>query len=103
MPTTAKKENRIEFRVQTATKEILELAASLQGQTLSAYAVATLVEDARRIIERHNRIQVTHRDHQHFLSVLDHDESPNRALADAAHDYLEQPRSSPRKPSPRKP
>ena len=87
MATNVKKESRIEFRVQAATKEVLEQAASLRGQSLSAYALSTLVENARQVIERANRLEVTARDHRHFLLTLDRQESPNRALAEAARDY----------------
>lgn len=84
MPTSAKRESRIEFRVKAAVKELLEQAATLRGQTLSAYAVATLMEDARRVIECANRVEVSLRDHRHFLATLDCEEAPNRALVEAA-------------------
>lgn len=90
-----KKEARVEFRVQSAIKELLERAASLKGQTLSAYALATLVEDARRIIERASLIEVTQRDHRHLLRLLDSDQKPNRALREAAQDYRSGPPTHP--------
>lgn len=88
MVSSGKRQSRIEFRVQGGDKELLEQAARLRGQTLSAYALATLMEDARRVIEHANRVEVTLRDHQHFLATLDREEEPAPALVEAARSYL---------------
>lgn len=88
MTTPGKRESRLEFRLQVATKELIERAARLRGQTLSAYALATLVEDARRVVDRANRVELTLRDHRHFLAALDRDEEPAPPLVAAAEDYL---------------
>ena len=69
-------------------QQTIEQAAALTGQTLSDFAVSTLVRTARSIIEEHDRTVLSHRDRDRFLALLDDaDACPNEALAGAARKY----------------
>ncbi len=90
MGTAVTRNARLEFRAAAAQKELIERAAFLTGQTVSAYAVSTLVENATQVVEYANRIKLGERDRELFLALLDADAEPNEALRKAAADYRNQ-------------
>jgi uncharacterized protein (DUF1778 family) len=82
---------RLNFRLPSELKQIIEQAAAHTGQTVSDFAVSTLVRNARRVIEEHDRTELTRRDRHLFISLLEDEEAhPNRALAAAARKYKQQ-------------
>ena len=80
-----KKESRLEVRVASRDKKLIERAAFLRGQSVSAYSVSTLIEDARQVIDSADRILLTDRDRDAFLKILD--KGPNQELLEAAREY----------------
>ncbi len=79
---------RLNFRLPSELKQIIEQAAAHTGQTVSDFAVSTLVQNARRLIEEHDRTELTQRDRDAFIKLLDDEKAkPNRALAAAARKY----------------
>ena len=79
---------RLNFRLPSELKQIIEQAAAHTGQTVSDYAVSILVQNARRVIEEHDRTELTLRDREAFIKLLDDATAkPNRALAAAARKY----------------
>ena len=79
---------RLNFRLSSELKGIIEEAAAHMGQTVSDFAVSTLVQNARRVIEEHDRTELTNRDRDVFVNLLDDKKArPNRALAAAAREY----------------
>lgn len=88
MEATKRKDTRLEFRVTSAEKRLIAQAAHLRGQSLSGYAISTLVEDARQVIDNATRIELSNRDRDEFLAILDADDEPNEALTKAAQEYL---------------
>lgn len=91
MATTAKSEARLNFRLPGDLKEVIEQAAAHTGQTVSDFAVSTLVQSARSIIEEHDRTELTNRDRDLFVALLDDPRAkPNKALAAAARKYKKQ-------------
>ena len=89
MEPSSRKEVRIEFRTTQAEKDLIARAAHIKGQTLSAYAVSTLLEDASQVIDSATKIELSSRDRELFLALLDSTEEPNQALREAARGYLE--------------
>ena len=82
---------RLNFRLPSELKQIIEQAAAHTGQTVSDYAVSILVQNARRVIEEHDRTVLTLRDREAFIKLLDDATAkPNRALAAAARKYKRQ-------------
>ena len=79
---------RLNFRLSAELKQTIEEAAARTGQTVSDFAVSTLVETARRVIEQENITRLSKRDRDVFLALLDDDNArPNRALLAAARRY----------------
>lgn len=78
---------RVDFRLSQEHKRMIEQAASVTGQSLSDFAVAHLVEAAQRAIEAATVTQLSIRDRDTFLGLIESDAKPNKALKDAANRY----------------
>ena len=79
---------RLSFRLPLELKQTIEQAAAHLGQDVSDFAVATLVQNARQVIEQFERTELTRRDRDLFIRMLDSERvMPNRALAAAARKY----------------
>ncbi len=84
--TTSTLDARMDFRLPNQAKELIEQAASLTGQSLSDFAVSTLLERARQILQQESVRTLSRRDAERFLAMLDEAE-PNEALRKAAERY----------------
>jgi uncharacterized protein (DUF1778 family) len=71
-------------------KDLIEQAAGLLGQTISAFTVSTLVREARDVVERFGTVSLSDHDRDTFLAALDNPPKPNARLKRAfkAHDKL---------------
>lgn len=88
---TAEKDARLNFRLPAQLKQTIEHAAALAGQTVSDFAVATLLHGARTVLEEHERTELSNRDRDRFVAALnDVGAKPNRALSAAARRYKRQ-------------
>jgi uncharacterized protein (DUF1778 family) len=84
----AKSEARLNFRLTSELKKIIEDAAAQTGQTVSDFAISTLVQASRRILHEQQVTRLTERDRQRFVEMLDDDSTkPNAALTKAAKRY----------------
>lgn len=81
MPT---KTDRLEMRLTTAQKELLERAAAISGQAVTGFALSHLLDTARDVIERHERTTLSLRDGRRFLEILESNATPAPALVAAA-------------------
>lgn len=82
------KDARIDFRLPSDLKEVIEQAATLRGQSLSDFAVSTLVSSAHEVIQQSRVTELSNCDRDIFISVIDDaDAHPNEALIDAAREY----------------
>ena len=90
MPAT-KSDARLNFRLTSELKKTIEEAAAQSGQSISDFAVSTLVQVSRRILHEQQITRLTERDRQLFVEMLD-DQSPkpNAALIKAAKRYKKQ-------------
>lgn len=82
-----KNDARLDFRLNRQLKELIDRAASLLGQSVSDFAIATLVERARHIVQENSTTVLSDRDRDIFLAMLDSDAGPNDALRRAAKHY----------------
>jgi len=83
---TGARDARLNFRLPTDLKEVIEEAAATLGQSVSDFAVSTLVRQARTVIEQRNVTVLGDRDR--FIALLDDaDARPNPALLKAAKRY----------------
>lgn len=78
---------RLDFRLSPEHKSLIERAASIDGQTVSSFVIATLLRAAREAIERSSVTTLSKRDSEAFLEMLDSDAEPNKALKAAAARY----------------
>jgi uncharacterized protein (DUF1778 family) len=78
------------FRLNRRHKALIERAASTLGQSLTEFAVASLIRDASRVLEEQKVTVLTDRDRRVFLSLLASDSEPNAALRKAAAAYRRQ-------------
>ena len=86
---TGARDARLNFRLPTDLKEVIEEAAATLGQSVSDFAVSTLVRQARTVIEQRNVTVLSNRDR--FIALLDDAEArPNPALLKAAKRYKKQ-------------
>lgn len=90
---TSDQDSRLNFRLPANLKHTIEEAAAQLGQSVSDFAVSTLVEKARQVIDDHHATVLSDRDRQRFAKILDdRSAKPNRTLAAAAKRYREQGR-----------
>jgi uncharacterized protein (DUF1778 family) len=66
----------MDFRLPVELKQLIEEAAALRGQAPGDFAVSTLMENAQRVIHQHRVTELTNRDRDIFLALLD-DENPH--------------------------
>jgi len=85
---TTPSDARLNFRLPAELKQTIEEAAARLGQSVSDFAVSTLVRSARDVIEQENITCLSNRDRDRFISLLDKKNiRPNVALAAAARKY----------------
>lgn len=92
MPTTARKKSRkssarFDVRLRSDNNALIEEAATLSGKTISEYVVSTLVQQSTEVLKRHRHIQLSDRDREQFLVLLDASDEPNTSLSQAARKY----------------
>jgi uncharacterized protein (DUF1778 family) len=83
----AARDARLEARVSTAQKSLLQHAAALSGRTLSEFVVASAQEAARRVIAEHESIRLSREEQLAFVQALLSPSEPNARLKRAAKAY----------------
>jgi uncharacterized protein (DUF1778 family) len=83
MATTASN-TRLDVRLGEEQKRLIERAAGVMGQTVSAFTVSTLVNHAGEVVERFGMLRLSDRDRDAFLDALDNAPKPNARLRKAA-------------------
>ena len=81
--------SRLDVRMHSESKKLIEKAAHLLGLKPSDYARITLEKEAKRILEDSYSIKLTERDWSRFIQILDEEALPNEALMNAALKYEE--------------
>ena len=79
------KNDRIDVRVSSDVKQLIEKAAQYRGLSISAFATSVLVENAKQVIEESNTISLSERDQEIFIQALDR--APGTSLVRAATRY----------------
>jgi uncharacterized protein (DUF1778 family) len=88
VPSRAKSDARLNVRLPAKLKTVIEAAAAHLGQSVSDYAVSTLVQNAQTVLRQHDVTVLSDRDRDIFIALLeDADAKPNKALMDAAKRY----------------
>ncbi|MBN1347225.1 MAG: DUF1778 domain-containing protein [Phycisphaerae bacterium] len=84
---SATRNARLDVRLSKTHKRVIEQAATMTGQSLSDFAVASLVQAAHRAIAEATVTQLSVRDRDIFLKRIESDAKPNKALKTAARRY----------------
>lgn len=71
---------RIDFRVNPGTKDILVRAAALRGSNLTSFVLESAQERAVELIEQYERLKLTNRDRDRLLGALAEPPRPVAAL-----------------------
>ncbi len=88
MSTAREREARLNFRLPGELKAVIEKAASALGQSVSDYAISTLVRNSRSVLQQSAVTELSDRDRDRFLAAIDDtDAKPNKALIEAANRY----------------
>jgi uncharacterized protein (DUF1778 family) len=85
--TTAKKQGRMNFRLDPKIKERVARAAAITGQGLTDFAVSTLSEKADEIISRHDTLLLDRDEFNFFLGLLEEARAPSKRSLAAAKRY----------------
>ncbi len=78
---------RLEARISPETKALLQKAAELEGRTLTDFVVASVLAEARRVIQQHQTLQLSLADSEAFVDALLNPVQPNEDLQAAAQRY----------------
>jgi uncharacterized protein (DUF1778 family) len=79
---------RLEARISVEEKRLIEEAAARQGQTVSAFVVASAHDAAVRTLQAFDAIALTKDDQQAFVSALLNPPEPSSTLRRAAQAFL---------------
>ena len=72
MPETSiPKDSRLDLRITKEQKELLERAAAIRGVSLSDYTLLHLLPIAREEVNHHERLVLSNRDRELFLSTME--------------------------------
>jgi len=87
-PTGSKREppvraERLGFRLDRQTKQLIERAADLERRKLTEFCVTALADAARRAIVEHETLTLSAKDRQAFFAALVKPPKPSERLARA--------------------
>ena len=85
----ATKDSRIDLRVTSEQKALLEQAAALKGVSLSAYTLLHLLPIAQQEMENQEKLTLSNRDRDLFLSALENPPKLKGKLKSAIATYQE--------------
>lgn len=71
---------RLGFRLDEETKDLIERAAHLSRRKISDFCVTALVDTARRTIAEHETLTLSERDRKVFFDALIHPPEPSERL-----------------------
>jgi len=81
---------RLEARVTTGQKALLQHAAALAGRTLSDFVIASAEEAATKLIQERETIRLTRKEQVAFVTALLEPAPANARLRKAAAKYRQQ-------------
>ncbi len=87
MASISSNDARLNFRLAAQHKALIERAAASLGQTVSDFAVSSLIRAAQETIAAEHVTTISIRDAEAFMRMLDDDSEPNDALKQAVARY----------------
>ena len=83
----ATRQVRFDARMSPELKMLLQRAADLGDETLSAFVLSSAREAAARRIREHDVLTLSVRDSERFVEALRHPPEPNEFMVDAARQH----------------
>ena len=80
MPYPPGRSERLGFRLDEETKDLIERAAQLSRRKVSDFCVTALTETARRTIAEHETLALSERDRKAFFAALLNPPRPSERL-----------------------
>jgi uncharacterized protein (DUF1778 family) len=81
------KEDRLQVRLDAASKGVLQRAASYRRRTVSQFVLASAMEEAEKVIRENEVATLSAADWAVFFEALTHPPPPNAALRKAFAKY----------------
>ncbi len=75
--------DRVDIRLGSEDKGLLQLAASYEGMTMASFVRKAALDVARSVLERNERISFSREEAKRILAALDQPFEPNAALSKA--------------------
>ena len=75
--------DRVDIRLGSDDKGMLQLAASYEGMSMAAFIRKAALDVARSVLERNERITFSREEAKRILAALDQPLEPNAALSKA--------------------
>ena len=87
--------SRFDIRIPSHVREAVEMAASLEGRSITDFLVAAMIEKAEQVIVTHKRIELTLRDQAMLAEGLrtQQHEEPTEFIRQLASEYREKVKS----------
>ena len=82
--TQVERGERLEARVNRATKALFQKAAEIEGRSLTDFVVHSVMEAAKRTVQANEFMHLTQRDRIAFVEALLNVPAPNARLRKAA-------------------
>ena len=92
MEPTTLKENRLNIRCDSHTRQLLDKAASYAHVSISEFVLSNALASAERVVQEHESITLKPKDFEAFLTALDVPAKPNAALKRAFKRHADQVR-----------
>jgi uncharacterized protein (DUF1778 family) len=86
---TRSRPERIEARLSSEAKAVIQRAADISGRSVSDFVVTSALEAAKETIRDHGVIVLSARDSKTFVEALLNPTGPKEALLAAAHRHRE--------------
>jgi len=81
------KDDRLQVRLDAASKSVLQRAASYRRKTISQFVLATAMEEAGKVIRENEVVTLSGPDWKVFYDALTNPPTPNAALRKAFAKY----------------
>ena len=86
---------RLNCRLNSSIKRRAERAASLLGQSITAFTETALAEKAEEVLARRDRILLSEHDFAAFVRAIENPPPPTNTLRKAAAQYIKLKRAQP--------
>ncbi len=84
---TENKNERINLRLKTSAKRLIERAASFEGKTVSHFILTSAMEHAEKTVQKHETMSLNAKNSRKFLEALATPVRFNRKLAQALKEH----------------